>query len=205
MAVLVFGAASYAFGKISATQQTTEVKGTATSNAEIIEKPVPSSDFQSSEVIPSSVKVCSSTELGFEVTYPADWFTTFNTEDQKCTFFAPYSFIVPNFIDETFTPVTIEIIEPDDWLSTLKFYENPNDFYNIVSSSNLELNGKLVKKIEAQATGENSTPKGNLYINYLVFDGQKPARIAYTQLDKNEDIKYAQEVLESMVENLNYF
>lgn len=202
---MLYGTLSYALGKVTVTQNSANVKGITTAKTEIIEKPVPSTDFQSPEIIASSIKLCSNTQLGYQISYPADWFTTFNTEDQKCTFFAPYSFVIPHFVEETFTPVNVEVIEPDNWLSTLQFYENPNDFYNVVASSNLELNGKLVKKIEAKSTGENSLPRGNAYINYLVFDGQKPIRLSYTQLDQNEDLKYSQEVAETMVENLSYF
>jgi len=207
LVLALYGAISFFVGKVAANGTTTDVKGASAvaSSRGFIENPLPSSDFQSPEIIPSAIKLCSNMYFGFEIGYESDWFTTYNTEDQKCTFFAPYAFVVPYFVDKDFTPVNLGIIEADDWLSTLMFYENPNDFYNVTSSENIEMNGKLIKKIEARTTGEGTTPRGFSIMHLLVFDGEKPIRLSYTQLDENENVDEIKSLVLNMAGSLKYF
>ncbi|KKR26442.1 MAG: hypothetical protein UU34_C0001G0008 [Candidatus Curtissbacteria bacterium GW2011_GWA1_41_11] len=207
LALAFFGVVSFSIGKVTAGNNVSEVKGLSdsTASSQRLENPVPSSDFQTPLISSSEIKSCTNTQLGFELSYDSKWFTTHNTEDQKCMFFAPYSFVVPQFIDNNFVPINLEIVPAQDWLSTIQFYENPNDFYNVISSQNIEMNGKLVKKIESKSTGEGTTPRGYFVMHLLVFDGENPIRLSYTQLDEKEDVEEAKATLVEMVKNLNYF
>lgn len=207
LVIAVYGAVAFSVGKVAANDTSTEVKEvkSGSNGKQIIQNPIPSTDFQSNEIMSSSVKLCSNTHYGFEISYDSNWFTTHNSEDQKCTFFAPYSFVVPEFIEGNFAPVNLEVIEPDNWLSTLQFYENPNDFYNINSSQNIEFNGRLIKKIKTTATGSGSTPRGYSAVHMLLFDGEKPIRLSYTQLEENDDINSIESKLLDMVGNIKYF
>ena len=108
-----------------------------------IETSIPHADIQSGVVISSFAKLCSNTVYSYQLAYPKDWFTTFNTEPQKCSFFAPFSFVVPQNIDSPFVPVSIEVIKSEDWLQTSKFYQNPNEFQNVISVQNIQINEKL--------------------------------------------------------------
>lgn len=170
-----------------------------------IEQPQPYSDTQSSQVIASLVKLCSNTFYGFEIAYPQDWFTTYNTDEQKCTFFAPYAFVVPSNPGIDFVPVKIEVVNTDDWLNTVKFFENPNDFQNVLSSQNIEVSGRSVKKITATATEKNQLQKGFFKISYLVFDPKTPIIVTYQQQENDENIQSYQKILEEMVSTLKYF
>lgn len=204
--IILYGLAAFTVGRIAA-KDSGQVKGIVTENTKegVIEKPLPENDIQSVSIVSDSIKFCSNTTYSFQITYPSNWFTTYNNEDQKCTFFAPYSFVVPEFVDGNFVAIDLEVIEKDEWLSTLKFYETPNDFFNIISTKNTEINGRLVKIIEAQTTGEGKTPRGFTAVHYLLFDGEKPIRLSYSQLDKDEDSEKAKLVLEEMVSSLKYF
>lgn len=204
--IILYGLAAFTVGKIIAGKEA-EVKGVSLNNYQenVFEKPLPTDNIQSNEILSKSLKFCTNTTHGFEVAYPSDWFTTYNNEDEQCTLFAPYSFIVPQFTDENFVPIKLEVLSSNSWQSTINFYENPNDFYNIISSKNIEINGRLVKEIESQTTGEGNRPRGLTVVHYLSFDGEKPIRFSYYQLEENEDTSKAKIVLKEIVESLKYF
>ena len=90
-------------GKLFRAKSTLEQKVTNSS----LEKPLPYADIQTPEVIAASVKLCANTVYGYQLTYPGDWFTTYNSDDQKCQFFAPYSFVVPQAIENSFVPIEV--------------------------------------------------------------------------------------------------
>lgn len=170
-----------------------------------IERPLPYADTQSGSVISSYVKLCSNTFYGFELSYPKDWFTTYDSEDQKCTLFAPFSFVINTKADNVLIPIRIEVVSIDQWLDTVKFYENPNDFQNIQTTQNILLNDKSVKKIEAISTGFGLIPKGLKKISYLILDSETPLVIYYQQNDPAEDTKNYEKIVEEMVSSLRYF
>ena len=170
-----------------------------------IESSLPNTDEQSGSVIGSFVKLCSNSNYSFEVSYPKDWFTTHNDDRDKCTYFAPYSFTVFTDPEANNVPVKIEVVQPEDWEKTVKFYENPNDFQNVISSQNIELNGRSVQKIKAQTTGQTSLERGLIKISYLVFNSRLPLVFTYQQLSEKDDIASFEKNLEDMVRSLNYF
>ena len=170
-----------------------------------LEQPQPYADTQSGAVISSFVKLCSNSFYGFEISYPKDWFTTYDSDDQKCTFFAPFSFVINAKIDNSLIPIRIEVVSVDKWLETAKFYENPNDFQNIVSSQNIELAGKSIKKIKALATGLGSVPQGLEKFSYLIFDAETPVVIYYQQHDAEEDTQEYEAITEEMSASLKIF
>lgn len=160
---------------------------------------------QNAQVISAYVKLCANTVYSFQVAYPKDWFTTYNDEDEKCRFFAPYTFIVPKVKDETFVPISIEVSSPDKWQETIKFYENPNDFQNVISSENKDIAGHSGKKILAIATGEGLVPKNFKKVSYLIFDSTYPLVITYNQTSANEETKKMEETLSEMISSLKYY
>lgn len=170
-----------------------------------IERPLPYADTQSGSVISSYVKLCSNTFYGFELSYPKDWFTTYDSEDQKCTLFAPFSFVINTKADNVLIPIRVEVVSIDQWLDTVKFYENPNDFQNIQTTQNILLNDKSVKKIEAISTGFGLIPKGLKKISYLILDSETPLVIYYQQNDPTEDTKNYEKIVEELVGSLRYF
>jgi hypothetical protein len=130
-----YGVALFALGRITTLPELLKVQHPKTSQ---IEKPVealpPYTDTQEGSVISSFVKLCSNTVYAFELSYPKDWFTTYGSEEQKCTFFAPYSFVVPQDATNFQVPVKIEVVQSPDWAETTKFYTNPNELQNVLSS-----------------------------------------------------------------------
>ncbi len=183
-----------------------KVKGVSTKSLDApIQNPIPASDSQSATIISSYVKLCSNSTYGFQVSYPKDWFTTYNTDDQKCAYFAPYSFSVPASTDVQFTPIFISVIKPEDWAGTLSYYQNPNDFQNVLSTQNLEINGRSVQKIKATATGRGSTTKGFSKVTFLISDSRGSIVMTYAQQDAKEDISASEKVLEDMARSLSYF
>lgn len=206
VSIIVYGLVAFTVGKTTAGNDG-KVEGVSIDDQQdkILEKPIPSDDIQSNKIHTKFLKFCANTAFGFELAYPSDWFTTYNSEDEQCKFFAPYSFIVPEFIDKNFVPINLETLNSEEWLGTVSFFENPNDFYNIISSKNIEINGRLVKEIEAQTTGEGTLPKGFIALHYLVFDGEKPIRFSYYQLAESDDIIANKVVLKEIVESLKYF
>jgi hypothetical protein len=171
---------------------------------ERIQKPLPQDNSQSAQVLSSYVKLCANTTSSFQLSYPKDWFTTYNQKEEECKFFAPYSFVLPASPDDDFTPITIKFIDKDAWEQTLKDLQNPSELFNIISTKNLEVNGKPIKYIEAQSTG-SLKPKGFVRVTYLIFDSAKPVEISYNQLNEKEDIKTAEDVLKSLVDSFKYF
>ena len=194
-------------GKNSSLVDNIKVKGAKSQNQldSPVDSPVPFADTQSATITASFVKLCANTVYGFEVSYPKDWFTTYNTEDQKCTYFAPYSFVVPFDTANFLVPIKIEVLNPADWLGNVRFYENPNDFQNVISAQNIEINGKSVKKIQLTATGEGQIKKGLVNTTYLIFDDKNPTVISYQQTDEKEDTQTARKVLEEVVSTIRYF
>ena len=206
MALLVYSAATYSLGRISANDNSERVQGISTNiDDDKIDKPLPYTDIQSAKIIGSAVKLCSNTALGFEVSYPNDWFTTYNSIDNQCSFFAPYAFVIPESSKDNLTPVKIEAIDAAEWESTSKFYENPNEFSNVITIQNLDINSRSVKRIETESTGYGSTQEGLATIYYLVFDAKSPLVISYSQGKKEEDISTYQSVLQELLESLKFF
>lgn len=205
--LFVYGLGFYLIGKNSSLVNILKVQGVKSQKAQEspIDVPVPFADTQSGTVTPKSVKLCANTQQGFQLNYPQDWFTTYNTPDQKCIFFAPYSFVVPADTTSFPIPIKIEVLKPTEWLPTVSFYENPNDFHNFVTEQNIALGGKAVKKIELTSTGTQGSPRGSIITVYLVFDDKNPLAISYTQLKENENVEENQKILEEMVSSVQYF
>lgn len=211
----VYGVGAYSVGKYASikekvhdAQNLLKIQGVATKSSKLdspIESPAPYNDSQDASILASYVKLCSNTTYSFEVAYPKDWFTTFNTQEQNCTFFAPFSFVVPQVADGDFVPIKIEVVSADQWLDNRKFHQNPNDFLNVVSSQNIEIAGKSVEKIKAVSTGAGKLQKGLEKVTYLVFDAKSPLIFTYQQLDEKEDVASYEKVLEDMVVSLKYF
>ena len=170
-----------------------------------INSPVPYADTQTGRVIASYVKLCSNIVHSYEVSYPKDWFTSYNEKSQECSFFAPYAFVTPQDTSDFFIPVKIEVHTSSDWPGLQKFYLNPNDFQNIVSVENKEIDGKPVTKIKTAATGNGSQKRGFLGIYYLISDAEKPVVISYSQLDETEDVVKTEEGLDGIASSFKYF
>ena len=170
-----------------------------------INSPVPFADTQTGSVIASYVKLCSNIVHSYEVSYPKDWFTSYNEQSQECSFFAPYAFIVPQDTNDFFVPVKLEVYSILDWSNLQKLYFNPNDFQNIVSVENKEIEGKPVTKVRSSTTGNGSTKQGFLSIAYLIFDTDRPVVISYQQLDETEDIRKMEERIDEIASSFRYF
>ena len=204
---ILYGTGAYFLGKSSGIGNLLKIKGIATRKA--IEAPVesliPYSDSQSGLVIPSYVKLCANTIYGFEVAYPKDWFTTYLTDNQKCNFFAPYSFVIPKDTASNFVPVKIEAVKVEEWPGVIKFYENPNDFQNVVSIQNIQSDTRIVREIKTETTGFGILPKGYSSVFYLVFDAKIPLVVSFEQLSDKDNIDFMQKNVEGMVKSLKYF
>ncbi|OGE10845.1 hypothetical protein A3A60_02600 [Candidatus Curtissbacteria bacterium RIFCSPLOWO2_01_FULL_42_26] len=203
---IFYGVSLYSIGRHSGQVDPLKVKGASTINEdEKLDKPLPYADVQSVKIISSSVKLCSNTTLSYQISYPNNWFTTYNKDDQNCRYFAPFSFVVPEFIEKQFVPVQVDALTLEDWAPTVKFFENPNEYENVISAQTIEFNNHLIKKIETSATGNGSTPRGFKQLVYLIFDNKIPLQIVYRQLDEKEDIDSATASLEEMVKSIQYF
>lgn len=167
--------------------------------------PVPYADTQTGKVIASYVKLCSNIVHSYEVSYPKDWFTTYSEGLQECSFFAPYTFVVPADTGTFFVPVKLEIHTIIDWPNLQKLYLNPNDFQNIVSIENKEIEGKPATKVRSSATGNGSAKQGFVSISYLIFDDDRPIIISYQQLDEAENIGKMEEGLNEIAASFKYF
>lgn len=170
-----------------------------------LESPIPAADSQSASIIASYVKLCSNATYGFEVSYPGNWFTTYNTDDQKCTYFAPYSFTVPYATDIQFTPIYIEVVKPLDWVGTQNYYTTPNDFQNILSIQNMEIGGKAAQKVRAALSAKNPVTRGFSKVSFLILDSSSPLVLTYQQQDAKEDAAESEKVLEDITRSLKYF
>lgn len=169
-----------------------------------IERPTPTENIQSATILASSVKLCANTVHSYEIAYPSNWFSTYNIKDNECFFFAPYTFVVPDYPDNYFVPITVKLIAGDEWESTVESLKNPSDIYNVGIFKNLEINGKAAKYIEAISTG-NLQPKGFYKKTYLIFDAQRPVEITYVQQSQDDDINNYSQVLVEMANSLRLF
>ena len=205
--VAIYGVGAYFLGKSSGIDNILKIRRDIPKKTveAPIESPIPHLDIQSGSVISSYVKLCANTVYGFEIAYPKDWFTTYLTDEQKCNFFAPYSFVIPKDTDGNFVPIKIEIAKVDEWPGLIKFYENPNDFRNIVSIQNIQSGSRLIHKIKASTTGEGILPRGYVTLNYLVFDSKNPAVISYQQLSEEDDVASFEKITENIVNSLRIF
>jgi len=202
-----YGVGAFYLGRSSAIGQILNLRKEAPKNAieAPIESPIPYADTQSGSVISAQIKLCSNTAYGFEIAYPNNWFTTFLTDEQKCNFFAPYSFVIPKETTESFVPIKIEVANVNDWPGLIKFYENPNDFRNIISIENIKIGDRIVHKIKAATTDEGLLPRDYDILNYLVFDSKTPIIISYQQLSEEDDFTAFEKVTEEIVNSLRYF
>ena len=205
--MLVYAAGFYFFGKNSPEINLSHIKGVSTKKVirSPVETPQPAADTQTAIITSSYVKLCANTIYSFEVAYPKDWFATYGSDDQKCSYFAPYSFVIPHDTSNFTTTIRVIVVNTDEWLGVTKFYENPNDFQNIISVKNIEVNGKSVRKIEAETTGSTQGEKGLVKISYLIANSEKPVIISYQQASKDEDIAANTKILEDMVSSFRYF
>lgn len=202
-----YGAGAYLLGKSQNLKEFIRVKGTSSQNQpnSPVESPVPFADTQSHIITPSYVRLCSNTTSGFELAYPKDWFTTYNKEEEKCLFFAPYSFVLPQDTENFQIPIKIEVVTIEDWPTTAKFYENPNDLVNVSLVENVQLGYYPVKKITSQATGSGQQERGLAKITYLIFASGKPTVLTYTQLTKDDNVAQGLQTLEEIVKSLKFF
>ncbi|MDP2632634.1 MAG: hypothetical protein Q8P25_02840 [Candidatus Curtissbacteria bacterium] len=205
--MLVYAAGFYFFGKNSGTIDLGKVKGVSEEKPvrSPIETPVPFADTQTVSISSSYVKLCANTIYSYEVVYPKDWFSTYSTDDQKCSYFAPYSFVIPHDTSNFTTTIRVVVTNKDEWLGVTKFYENPNDFQNVISVKNIEVNGKSVRKVEAETTGSTEGEKGLVKVTYLILDSEKPVVISYQQAGRDEDPAPNIKILEDMVGSFRYF
>lgn len=205
--MVVYAASFYFLGKGSDKVDLNKVKGVSAQKVikSPVETPIPYADTQTSTITSSYVKLCANTVYSFEVTYPKDWFTTYGRDDQKCIYFAPYSFVIPGDTANFTTTIKVTVVNENEWLGTTKFFENPNDFQNVLSSRNLEVNGRSVRKIEAETTGSNQEEKGLAKVSYLISDNEKPTVISYQQATKDEDVLANTKILEDIVNSFRYF
>lgn len=205
--LVAYGVGTYSIGKSANITSILKVSGVSTQKPieAPVESPVPYTDTQSSKVMASFVKLCSNTLYGFEVSYKKDWITTYNTEADKCMYFAPYSFVLPYETSSFLIPIKIEIVNPDDWAGTVKFNENPNDFYNIISTEDVEIGGRTVKKIESKSTGAGQVSRNFVKTTYLIENEKLPIVLTYQQLEEKEDVADTKSTVEDMVASLNYF
>jgi len=204
--VVFYGLSFFALGKYSFQKDVLKVKGAKaqTIDREKVDNPVPAQDVQSAKILSQSVRLCSNTTKGFELSYPSSWFTTYNEEEKRCQYFAPYSFVIPESSTQDFAPIQLEALTLEDWEPTLKFFENPNEFYNVLSSQTVEIDSKLVKKIETVTTGAGIIPKGYSQIIYLVFNSKNPIQIRYQQLDDQNNLEEIRGILNEMARSVNF-
>lgn len=205
--LIVYGLGFYLAGKNSSLVNVLGTKSPETqSNLDSpLNSPVPAADTQTSTITAAFVKLCANTTSGFELSYPKDWFTTYNTEDQKCTFFAPYSFIIPYDTTSFQIPIKVEVVTPEEWEGTVKYYENPNDFNNVISAQNVQLGRTSAKKIESTSTGQDTNKRNFAKVTYLIFDARGPMVASFQQTDEKEDVEEARKVLEEIVSSVHYF
>lgn len=167
-------------------------------------RPQVQEEVQSAEVLASNVKLCANTQVAFEIAYPNDWFTTYNSKEDECTHFAPYSFVLPSIPDENFSPITVKVIPPDEWESTLESQKNPTDIFSVISFKNIEFDAKPAKYIEAISTG-SSIQKGFYKISYLIYDHKTPIQITYAQQTQEEDTALYRQSLEDMAKSIRLY
>ena len=203
---IFYGLSLYSIGRHSTQVDPLKVKGASTINGDDkLDKPLPYADVQSAKIISSSVKLCANATVGYQINYPNNWFTTYNTDDEKCKYFANFSFVVLEFVEKQFVPVQVDALTLEDWAPTVKFFENPNEYENVISAQTVEINNHLVKKIETSATGSGSSPRGYKQLIYLIFDSKTPLQVVYRQLDEKDDVKAASTSLEEVVKSIQYF
>lgn len=204
--ILSYGTGAFFLGKLGLPDSLKSLKSSRENRLleSKVDKPIPASDVTSAKVIPASVKQCANATLGFEIVYPKDWFTTYSTEDQKCLYFAPYSFVIPISEDKPQVPIKIEVENPQNWAQALKFAQNPNDFQNIIKTESLDINSRPTNKVHAESTGQGYQAKGFKKLTYLVFDPARPLVLTYQQNDEKEDASQMEQILESMVSSLKF-
>ena len=130
---------------------------------------------------------------------------TYLTDEQKCNFFAPYSFVIPKDTAGNFVPVKIEAAKVEEWPGIIKFYENPNDFQNVISIQNIQSDSRIVREIKTETTGSGILPKGYSSVFYLVFDAKTPLVVSFQQLSDKDNVDIMQKNVEDMVKSLRYF
>lgn len=206
--LFLWGAASFVAGKFSSTQAPNgKVQGESRepSHNDKREYPIPSEDIQTWNVLGATAKFCSNTQFKYQLTYPTDWFTTYSNPNDECAYFAPFTFVVPSIINDNIVPISVTRADPSTWEQTIAFFENPNDFQNVLSSQNLEINTHAVKKIEAISTDKDTLKKGFLKISYLIFDSTNPLIFTYTQLSQDENTDNMKLNLDEMVKSLKFY
>jgi hypothetical protein len=161
---------------------------------------------QNKQVIPSSSPtptaeatndlVCTNTTLGFSISYPQSWQTTVGKEG-SCQFFDPKT--NPN---PTTHLVTVALSQDQKiWDATKAAAERSDESQLVMSKSSLDVGGKEVQKIEVQATGVNSSPKGTQTVYYFLND---PKLLIVTYLEPLGANTANREVLTTMIKSIKF-
>lgn len=203
-AFFLYSSGLFLLGRYTNWKLTSNAQGLKVNEQNGVQKPQPENDTQSASVMGSTVKLCSNTMYSFQLAYPQDWFTTYNTKDQACNYFASYSFILPQIPSENITPITVRRLDPENWDIAVKSAQNPNDLYNIEKTQNTEIGGKPVQYVEAVSTG-SSIQRGFVKASFFIFDANNPLEITYTQLDEKENADENKKVLADIANSLKFF
>ncbi len=177
--------------------QTQEVAGN-------LQKPLPQNEIQSAKVLASSVKLCSNTVYSYQLAYPNNWFTTYNKDPDACSYFAPFSFILPEVVDRDITPITIKRIDPKQWEETVKSNQNPTEIYNVEKSQKINVNGKLGQFLRLTSTGTIITT-GFVKDIYFLPDENNPLEVSYTQQASKENVADMEKILKDLVDSLKFY
>ena len=97
LVLLVYGVGFFTAGKIANKNATFQAQSQTKNppDNKRLERPQPEEKIQSVTVLAATVKLCSNNQYLYQVSYPKEWFTTYNSPEDECSFFAPYSFVLP--------------------------------------------------------------------------------------------------------------
>lgn len=136
---------------------------------------------------------------GYTVSYPEDWFTEDRSDGARCRFFHPEPFEVPVASEATAIAIVLrmEDIPYDDLLVEL----DRSRAEELVTRSDVEVDGRAATVVLAEATGRALLPEGAQAYRYLIDIGG-PTLVASALDTAGGNFEDHRQVLDRMMSSL---
>ncbi len=179
---------------------------TAVSDEEpVVTEPEPEPEVSATESIAGSaispspdtaLATCLNLSIGYELSYPADWFTDFATRKQECRFFSPEPFEVARG-DEPEVDIVIDSgdLSFDEWDEAF----SDSSIGTIDSQTELTIGGRRAVVVDLSLKDQEISQVHA----YVIEDGESSIQL-FAVLETSADYEVAKQVLDAMALSIQF-
>lgn len=126
----------------------------------------------SGETLATDVSICTNTDRGYAVEYPAAWHTSHLLDDFACELFDPKSFVIPSESDFCCTALVVEA-RPRSFEHDLEAATDPT-IYRVVARADVTVAGLPAVRLEQELVDALlEGPAGTRIYGYIVDRGDR--------------------------------